>query len=95
MPETLAPIVTQAFFSGLAVDVALGVIVLEFVVLCIFGKSGTLASRAAALIFALGPGACLMLALHAALTQAGLVWVAFFLALSLPLHLIDLARRKI
>ncbi len=95
MPETLPSIVTHLFASGLAVDLALAVILLEFLALCVFGKSGTLATRVATLVLALGPGACLMLALRAALTDADLVWVAFFLALSLPLHLADLARRKI
>lgn len=95
MPESLPPVLTHLFVSGLALDVALAVIVLEFLVLCLAGKSGTMATRAVTLTLALGPGACLMLALRAALTQAGLVWVLLFLALSLPLHLVDLARRKI
>ncbi|MEY3233784.1 hypothetical protein [Aquidulcibacter sp.] len=95
MPDNFLPILTHLFVSGLAIDVALAVVALEFLVLCLFAKSGTLATRAFTLVLALGPGACLMLALRAALTQSGLVWVAFFLALSLPLHLTDLARRKI
>ncbi len=95
MPETLPPFVTQLFLSGLAVDVALVAIALEFLGLCLLGKNGTLATRAVSLILALGPGVCLTLALRAALTQSGVVWVAFFLTLSLPLHLIDLVRRKI
>jgi hypothetical protein len=95
MPESLPPVVTHLFVSGLAIDVALAVIMLEFLTLCLVGKSGTLVTRAVTLTLALGPGACLMLALRAALTQAGLVWVVFFLVLSLPLHLIDLARRRI
>jgi hypothetical protein len=95
MPDSLPPIVTHLFVSGLAIDIALVVIVLEFLALCLLGKNGTLATRAVTLILALGPGACLMLALRAALTQSNLIWVALFLALSLPLHVIDLARRKI
>ena len=95
MPDNFPPILTHLFVSGLAIDVALAMIALEFLVLCLFGKSGTLGTRAFTLILALGPGACLMLALRAALTQSSLVWVAMFLALSLPLHLTDLARRKI
>ncbi|OYU77513.1 MAG: hypothetical protein CFE32_05485 [Alphaproteobacteria bacterium PA3] len=95
MPDSLPPLVTHLFVSGLAIDIALVVIVLEFLALCLLGKNGTLATRAVTLILALGPGACLMLAVRAALTQSSLIWVALFLALSLPLHLIDLARRKI
>ncbi len=95
MPDALPAFVTNLFLSGLAIDVALGVIALEFLVFCFVGKSGTLATRAVTLGLALGPGACLMLALRASLTQASLVWVVFFLTLSLPLHLLDLARRKV
>lgn len=95
MPYNFLPILTHLFTSGLAIDVALVVIALEFLALCVFGRSGTLATRAFTLVLALGPGVCLMLALRAALTQSSLVWVALFLALSLPLHITDLARRKI
>jgi len=95
MPDNFPSILTHLFVSGLAIDVALAVIALEFLVLCLFGKSGTLGTRAFTLFLALGPGACLMLALRAALTQSSPVWVALFLALSLPFHLTDLARRKI
>ena len=95
MPDNFPSILTHLFVSGLAIDVALAVIALEFLALCLFGQSGTLGTRAFTLILALGPGTCLMLALRAALTQSSVVWVAFFLTLSLPLHLTDLARRKI
>lgn len=95
MPEVLPSPITQFFLSGLAIDVALGVIALEFLVLMALGKSEKIRSLVVTLILALGPGACLMLALRAALTQAGIFWVALFLLLSLPLHLADLARRKI
>jgi hypothetical protein len=95
MPDNFLPILIHLFVSGIAIDVALAVVVLEFLVLCLFGKSGTLGTRAFTLVLALGPGVCLMLALRVALTQSSLVWVALFLALSLPLHLTDLVRRKI
>jgi hypothetical protein len=95
MPDNFQPILIHLFVSGIAIDVALAVVVLEFLVLCLFGKSGTLGTRAFTLVLALGPGVCLMLALRAALTQSSSVWVALFLALSLPLHLTDLVRRKI
>jgi len=95
MPDLLPSSVSQLFRSGLAVDIALVVIAIEFAFLCLFGRNGTLGSRATTLMLALGPGACLMLALRAALTQSNLLWVVFFLTLSLPLHLTDLVRRKI
>lgn len=95
MPEVLPPFITQFFLSGLAIDVALGVIALEFLVLMALRKGKKLRSLVVTLILALGPGACLMLALRASLTQAGIFWVALFLLLSLPLHLADLARRKV
>jgi hypothetical protein len=37
----------------------------------------------------------LLLALRAALTGAGAIWVAAFLTASFPIHLIDLARRRV
>ncbi|OBX20881.1 hypothetical protein A9995_02495 [Erythrobacter sp. QSSC1-22B] len=40
------------------------------------------------------PAALMLLGLRAALTGAGWVWVALPLALSLPVHLLDLARRR-
>jgi hypothetical protein len=47
------------------------------------------------LAFALAPGACLLLALRAALTASAWTLVGVLLAASLPLHLIDLARRRL
>jgi hypothetical protein len=95
MLEAILSFLNAIFVSGLAVDLALIVLALEFVYLALKGKNGTVKSRAFALVLALGPGACLMLALRAALTDAGIVWVALFLALSLPLHVGDLVSRKI
>lgn len=47
-----------------------------------------------AILGAILPGICLLLALREALLQAGAMWVILWLALSLPLHLADLARRQ-
>ena len=80
----------QAFFAnGTAVDLILGVIVLEF---------GWLIRQRGAkawldILLALGPGALILLALRAALTGAGLAWIALALAASFPVHLADLSRR--
>lgn len=95
MLEATFSFLQAIFVSGLAVDLALIVLAIEFLYLALKGKNGTVKSRTFALVLALGPGACLMLALRAALTDAGIVWVALFLALSLPLHVGDLVRRKI
>ena len=48
---------------------------------------------AAGVVIGLLPGACLLLALRAALTGQGWTWIALWLSLSLPAHLFDLARR--
>ena len=80
--------------SGRLVDVALCFIVLEY--LFLLWRAPKLHRRTAALnlLFALGPGACLILALRCALTQTDVLWVIFWLALSLPLHIADIQRRK-
>ena len=77
--------------SGRAVDLVLLVIVVEFIAL-VAQRRGRL--RAAAdLFFMLAPGALLLVAVKAALADAGWVLVALPIAASFPLHLIDLLRR--
>lgn len=75
------------FASGIIVYLVIGVLVVEAVVL--------IARRHDALnvIVAALPGICLLMALHAALTGAGWIVIAVWLALSLPAHLADLWRR--
>ena len=79
--------------NGHAVDLILLVIVVEFIYLYMnSGRQG----RVSSLInigCALAPGACILLALRAALTGAGWVWIAGFLAIAFPFHLFDSARR--
>lgn len=76
--------------SGQAIDVIL---------LLLAGEAALVAwwlrdqRRYAGYILALLPGLCLFLALRAALTEAGWAWVALWVTLSLPAHLIDLAAR--
>jgi hypothetical protein len=75
------------FHSGRAADLVLLFMAIEFVVL----------SRRRAMVdvlFAIAPGACLILALRAALTGSNWIWIAAPLAVSLPFHLADLARRR-
>jgi preprotein translocase subunit SecG len=79
--------------SGRLVDIALGVVALEAIALILihratgkgFGIIDTLAN--------LGSGACLMLGLRLALTQASWILIVAALSASLIVHLFDLYRR--
>ena len=78
----------EAFFaSGHAADLVLAVLAIEAIWL---KTRGWRWSRIVGLI---GPAVFIVLALRAALIGAGWEWVAVLLALSLPLHLIDLRTR--
>lgn len=76
------------FASGHAADLVLAVFAVEALWLV---ASRRLGWRAAATL--LLPGAAIVLALRLALSGAAWPWIAAALALSLPLHLIDLAQR--
>jgi len=79
----------ESFFSsGLAVDVVLAVIALETVWLL---RRGWRISDIALLLL---PAVLMLIALRAALVGAAWPWIAVPLALSFPVHLIDLSRRK-
>jgi hypothetical protein len=88
-------IVEKLFTSGLGVDIALGFIAFEFAFLLWRAPADGRKTAALNLVLALGPGACLMLALRSALTGSAIVWVAFWLAMSLPLHIADIMRRRL
>ena len=78
----------DAFFaSGHGADVVLAVLLAEAIWLKTRGWS---LARIAGLI---GPAVFIVLALRAALVGAGWEWVAVLLALSLPLHVMDLRGR--
>lgn len=78
----------RAFFaSGHAVDLVLAVMLIEWVVLLVRRQ------KIIPTTLALLPGALILLALRAALTQAPWPWIAAALAASLPVHLLDLRRR--
>ena len=81
---------SELFASGHAIDLVLGFLVLEVMVLGIWRRSA-----AATVVIAALPGACLLLALRAALTGANWSWVALWVALSLPAHLADLGWRRL
>ncbi|MDC8754280.1 hypothetical protein OIK40_06440 [Erythrobacter sp. sf7] len=76
------------FASGHAADIILGVLSIEALWLR-FGRGW----RFSAVAGLLGPAALIVLGLRAALTGAEWWWIALPLALSLPLHLLDLAGR--
>lgn len=80
------------FSSGRAIDLVLAFMVVEFIVL--FSRRNQASARIDVFL-ALAPGACLLLAIRAALTGAEWIWVWGFLALSLPVHLADVARRRL
>jgi hypothetical protein len=89
---TLQATLNALFASGHAVDIVLAVVALEMI------AGAVVLGRARAkldLFFALAPGFLLLLALRAALTDAGAVWVAAFLTASFPIHLIDHVRRRV
>ena len=81
------------FASGRAVDLVLAVLTAEFLWLQL--RPGTPRGRALDRVLALAPGACLLLALRAALTGAPWPWVALAVSASLPFHLADVARRRL
>lgn len=78
--------------SGWAVTIALIVMSLQLAVIAWLRRATPGAAQA--LVSAAAPGAALMLALQAAVTGAGPVWVLIWLSVSYPLHLIDIGLRK-
>lgn len=81
------------FSSGHAVDLVLLVLAAEFLWLQL--RPGAPRGRILDRMLALAPGACLLLALRAALTGAPWPWVALEVTASLPFHLADVARRRL
>jgi hypothetical protein len=81
------------FSSGLAIDLVLIVVALEFIALAAFkrlrGSMGLL--DVASLIL---PGVMLMLAIRTALTGAPYTMTAVFLTAAFAFHLWDVARRR-
>ncbi|CAN5117244.1 hypothetical protein BH09PSE2_BH09PSE2_25650 [soil metagenome] len=86
----------SAFFSsGHAVDLVLLVILAEFAFLNLRRSSGLRTATWLDRALALAPGALILLALRAALTGAPWPWIAGLLAASFPIHLWDVARRRL
>lgn len=78
----------QFFSSGLAVDVVLAVLTIEFIILW---RKGWSALDAALLLL---PAALIALALRASVTDMHWIWIAVPLAAAFPVHLADLRRRS-
>ena len=81
------------FANGRIVDLILGLIVLEAIVLVVFRRSTGKGVAPADLIWNLLAGTCLLLALRGALLGASWHWIALPLALALVAHVADLGRR--
>lgn len=81
------------FASGLAVDLILGLLVLETLALGLYRRRTGRGPRLTDVAPFIAAGACLLLALRSALVGAPWVWIAAALALSGVAHALDLARR--
>lgn len=81
------------FASGLAADLVLGLIVLEALALWLYRRKTGRGPRLREVAPFLAAGACLVLALRAALVGAPWYCIATALALSGVAHGVDLARR--
>lgn len=84
---------SEFFASGRAIDLVLLVMLLEGLLLGVLFRRRGIGVVPADLLPMLLAGACLLLALRAALTQAPWPWVAGWVTLALFAHLADLRRR--
>lgn len=82
-----AAMMETLFASGHAADIVLGVLAIEALILARRGWAFT------AIIGLIGPAALIVLGLRAALVGAEWYWVSLPVALSFPLHLLDLRHR--
>jgi len=85
--------VEALFVSGRVVDIALALMVVEAVGVWLYRRGRGQGFPVQDIAWNLAAGACLLLALRAALTQAGWAWVALFLTAALVAHIGDFRRR--
>jgi hypothetical protein len=85
--------VAELFASGRAADLALGLLALEAVALVLLLRRRGQGAALPGLLLFLAAGACLLLALRAALVGAAWVWVALPLLGALAAHLAELRLR--
>jgi hypothetical protein len=84
---------TELFSSGRIVDIVLAVLAAEILWVAVRRGRGSRLPTLPSMAIAALPGIFLLLALRAALTGAGWIWVAVWLATSFPAHLADLWHR--
>lgn len=89
----MTDLIAELVRSGRVVDIALGLILLEAAVLAVLQRRGGRPMLSAGPIAHLAAGACLLLALRAALVGAGWQPVAGWLLGGLLAHAIDLRAR--
>lgn len=89
----MTDVLAGAFASGRIVDALLAFVLLEAILMIAVAPPGERARRTGDVVRLLLPGACLMLALRAALIDAAWTSIAGLLALSLVAHLWDLSAR--
>ena len=83
----------EFFANGHAIDLVMAFVLLEAVLLYVIHRRTGRGVTPGALLRLLVPGACLLLAVRAALTGASWMLVALWLILSLIAHLADLKQR--
>ncbi len=83
-------ILEELIVSGRIVDIMLAVFVLEIAALLVFKRNEI---HLLPLLANIGAGGSLMLALRAALTDAGWTWIAVWLLAALAFHVWDLSYR--
>ena len=81
---------TALFESGRIVDLILGLMVLEALVICGVAVAGRYRLPTAGLLLNLAAGACLLLALRAVLTDGGWLLAGVWLTGALLAHVADL-----
>lgn len=79
--------------SGRIVDIIIALVALECLLLVAYRKVTGRGITPLDIVFNLLAGACLLLALRAALGGSGWIWIAGWLSAALVAHLADLARR--
>lgn len=79
--------------DGRFIDVALGAIVLEFVVVAGLARAGRTRLRPLDVGGQMLAGALLLVALRVALAGGDTLWVVALMTASFPAHLFDLSRR--
>lgn len=84
---------TELIASGVIIDLILALMVAEGILLWVHHRRTGQGLALADIALMLAAGACLMLAVRAALVGAGPHWIAACLAGSLVAHLADLVRR--